>query len=253
MGCVFGRSFCLFMTGVLLSGCLTTAEAVKKYPVGTTVRDAVVLGSKQIPLPPGKWEVYASNEGQSSFSSPLNQLVLVNTENKRLPRAVALSTNVEGGARGYGWNTMKACSRNDMHHRLTEDDTPGGRQACWFINHTRMTRTNKTPRVLRAALDRVIAKGRPLPLTSVYVGMRVADSLDYLTIRYYFNPESDGFAPPRVTTWRSNDWHRDRVHEDPKKVDYVESVKRWGEVWYSKVKAGFAGKLAATAGRPKTK
>lgn len=243
---MFHRLTITCLTTFLLSGCMT-AEVVKKYPAGTIVRDAVVLGSKQIPLPPGKWEVYGSSEGQSSFSSPLNNLILVNTENKNLPKAVVLYTNVEGGGRGFGWNTMKACGRNDMHHRLTEENTPGGRQACWFVNHTRMTRTNKTPQFIRAALDRVIAEGRPLPLTSVYVGMRIADSLDFLTIRYYFNPESDGFAPPKVTTWRSNDWHRDLVHRDSKKVEYVELIKRWGEGWFPKVKSGFEGKLASTA------
>jgi hypothetical protein len=198
MKSVLDRSFLFLVVGLLMSGCVT-AEAINKYPVGTIVRDAVVLGPKQIPLPPGNWEVYGSAEAQTGFSSPVNVLVLANAENKRLPRAVTIFANVAGASRGTGgWTSLKACSRKDMHHRVTEVDTTGGDQACWFINHGKLTRTNRTPKYFRDALDRVIAKGRKLPLTSIYVEMRVADTFDYLTVRYYFNPESDGFEPPNT-------------------------------------------------------
>lgn len=251
---IMGRLLITMASVVLISGCVTTGEVEKKYPVGTIVRDMVKLGSKQIPLPPGDWEVYGVAETQSSLGSPLNTLVLVNNRNRRLPSAVALFSNVEGAGRGDGgWVSLKTCSRNDMIHRTTEQNTAGGRQACWYINHTRMTRTGRTPAHLRAALDRVIEKGGRLPLTSVYVGMHLADSFDYLTVRYYYNPEADGFPPPRVTDWRSNDWHHDRLHEDPKKIEYVDMIKGWGASWFSRLKAGFSGKLGTMSQTLKTK
>lgn len=231
-------------SAVLISGCVTTAAVVKNYPEGSTVEDQIIIDKRVIPLPPGKWEVFASREVQSSQGTPTNAMILANTEPGTRMIAIRLSANVAGANRGGNWAKLKACTRTDMHFSFDDKSLTNGEHACWFINHTRMTRFARANKMITEAFEKVIARGIKLPLTSVYAGFRVSNGLNLVTVRYYFNPEAEGFDPPRNAAWSTNDWHKDRVYTDPKKVAYIEKTQKWGEVWFSKVKAGFEGKLS---------
>lgn len=176
----------------------------------------------------------------------MNKMVLVAIDKKSPIFAVQLAANVDGANLGGSWIKPKGCTRTDIHFNFDENTSNGADHACWYINHTRLTRSSRMPKYITDALDRAISRGVKLPLTSIVVRFGVSNGLNFVSLRVYFNPELEGFEPPRTAGWSTNDWHKDRVYTDAKKVAYIEKIKKWGEVWYPKVKAGFAGKLAGT-------
>lgn len=228
---------------MLVTGCQTTGEILKMYPKGASYSGYLTIGKKQVPLPPGEWEVFASRATSNSSGLPFVAIVLGNKDRNAEALAVRFHTNVEV-SNGYGWVLLKACSRTNMHHVFAPQNIEGSGQRCWFVNHSRMTRTGNSTNVLTEALDRAKDLGVKLPVTSVYTGFRVSDTHDILTVRVYFNPETQGFEPPKQSAWATNDWHKDRIYTDNKKVAYVEKIKKWAAAYFSKVEAGFKGKLA---------
>jgi hypothetical protein len=231
---------------VLATACQTTDTATARYSVGTAVTDSLQIGSKQIPLPAGKWTVASHRISPSTAGTPMHHVALVDTRKNAKAILVVFSINVEGANRGMaGWQTLPACFRDDMHFAYAGESVAGGNQACWFINHSPMTTTNRSAQIYRDVMDYVKSHGIRVPINTIYAGYRIADSLDALTIHYYFNPEADGFVPPSATNWRSSDWHKDRVYLDPSKVAYIEKMKRQGADLFEQLKLGFAGKLTA--------
>ena len=62
---------------------------------------------------------------------------------------------------------------------------------------------------------------------------------EFLSVRYFFNPENEGFGRQTNNNWSSSDWHIDNVSRDPKKITYIDSLKKWGAAWLPKMKSGF--------------
>ena len=134
------RIVALFALAILIAGCQTTGEVLKKYPVGASYNGQVLVGKKQIPLPPGDWEIFASRVSQNSSGVPFLSLVLGNKDRTADVLAVGLHTNTEV-SNGNGWVILKACGRTNMLHVDAPDNIEGSAQRCWFVNHSRMTRS----------------------------------------------------------------------------------------------------------------
>ena len=201
-----------------------------------------------IPLPAGEWTVSGvrrtTSEGfySGQASAPILRMVLVNP--KANPSAIYIRTTIGAGS-GFGWSLHSWCRRRDMLHRTTRINIEGGDQECWWINHIRMSRSSRTPPEFDQAFDYARRNKIQIPINAIQVGYRLADNDGFLTLQYFFNPEAEGFAPPRRAAWSTSDWHRDRIGNDPKKVAYIDQVKDWGRAWLPKVKVGFDGKLAS--------
>jgi hypothetical protein len=239
------RIITLFVVILLVVGCQTTSEALKQYPVGASYSGEVLIGKKQIPLPPGDWEIFASKIKYNSSQLPFVSLILGNKDRQSPALALHIHSNLEASWSGNGLVVYRYCSRTNMHHVFDRDSLEGGEQECWFVNHSRMTRPNVGgSNVLVAGLERAKKLGVKLPVTAITAGFRFANSYDLLNLRIYFNPEAEGFDPPKQSAWATNDWHKDRIYTDQKKVAYVEKVKKWAEEFFPKVEAGFKGKLA---------
>jgi hypothetical protein len=238
------REFSAGCAAMLLAGCATTSAFEKAYPAGKAVGNHVTVGTKSVPLPPGNWVVAAHDTTTSSASTPLAGLALVNTAPKAHAVLVTIYTNVEVSNGGFGWTTLKACSRDDMIFVDAPENHESGPQRCRYINHSGTTRAASTAKMLKDTLDFAQARRLPIPSTAVYAGFRLADSYDALTVRYYFNPETQGFAESRTPAWRYNDWHRDHSAYDERKTRYLDGMKAWGVQVIAAMRAGFAGKPA---------
>jgi len=231
---------------LLVGGCQTTIDTPKKFPVGSIYKNYIHAGKKQIPLPPGNWEVFASKNFYNDDQTPFAALILGNTDRDAPALTVRILSNLEIGSLADGYVLWRYCSRTNMHHAYDRDSVSGGDQACWFVNHSRMTRPNyRGSNYLVAGLRRAKELGVKLPVTAITAGFRFANQYDLLNVRIYFNPEAEGFSPPKQSAWATNDWHKDRIYTDHKKVAYVEKVKKWAEAFFPKVEAGFNGKLGA--------
>lgn len=234
-------AFILFSTGI--------APAQR---VGDTVRGYVQLETGiaakiQVPLPEGDWLAVSRSVARSSVSNvPIIQSYLVQVSaNRALQRAIFIETNYEFP--NYGWNVPRECNRSDVFYREPSDTRGfGGDRGykCLTVNHIQMTTSAKSSQASKDAYAWVWAHTTGMPTTLIGATYDISDGKRFLRVTYFRNPEADGFAPPRDSSWRSSDWHKDRLPGDPKKLAYMNDVKAWALQWKARVEAGFGGKLA---------
>ena len=225
-------------------GCVTAlGQFEKDFNISKSVANPVAIGSKQVPLPPGNWIIASRGVTTNNLNDTLLRLILINADANSDSMAVEILTNAEASNSGVGWRPLETCTRKDLLSPSPSAAYSAGDEECWFINHSTMTRSSRTSDLRSQALNFAHSQGVKIPVNSVYVGYRFADAQDYLTVRYFFNPEAKNLAPPTYAAWRNSDWHRDRIQNFPRKLAYFEELKQWGEGWFSNLKAGFAGKL----------
>lgn len=237
------RVFAMFAVLVLTVGCQTTGEILKKFSVDSVHEGFVSVGNKQIPLLPGEWQVLATETSSSSDFTPVLSIMLGSMEKKAGAFAITIHTNIDSSG-GWGWALKSACLKKQLLHVRSIEAIEGTGEGCWFLNHL-MLAYLKRGSFASKAFDSVKRNGVVLPKTSVYTGFRFSDTHEILEVRYFYNPEVEGFEPPHQLRWKNNDWHKDQIHLDLKRVAYVEKMKKWAEAFFSKVETGFRGKLVS--------
>jgi hypothetical protein len=230
--------------------------SLKINPVGSVFADAFPVGDKRIPLPPGVWTVIGSEikkDGDPAFHLAY---MLVNIEDNVVRAATEVYASLaikkagsggllSGGARNGGWVTHRSCSRDDMHFVKVFSNVRLGDQDCWWINHWRMHRVGSGDSEHWIESRKYLEQNRiRAPMDMIGVSFRFANEVDYLTVNYFFDPATEGFAPIgdaywSIGTWESSEWHPDRVKKEEKKLAYIKRLISWGEAWHRKVKASF--------------
>lgn len=227
-----------------LAGCQTTNSKLDTIISQGTVVSGEYLttnGRVKVPLPEGNWIVAGSGYRRFGYDNPIEEIVLVQVEDGTAVRYVEVRSDV--AASPNGWKQSTFCERKDIHYIQKTSNVAKGNQDCWGINHYRMTLSGDIPPYMQETRDYIVKNSIKSPLNAIAVEYRFADRSHMVEASYFFNPEVDGFDPPKDAQWSTSDWHRDRVYMDPKKVDYIEELKVWGKDWFPTVKAGFEGKL----------
>jgi hypothetical protein len=113
---------------------------------------------------------------------------------------------------------------------------------CYVINHRVNALTGTGTGFGREAYLWLEQRGIKVPSTMINVEYhRSAIPGNALYIWYYFNPEYDGFSPSADSAWTRNDWHKDFINRDVKKVAYVDALKSWATAMAPVVDRGFRG------------
>jgi|TARA_R110000751_G_scaffold22366_2_gene63069 hypothetical protein len=227
----------------VLAACQTTnAKLDDISPQGSILTGEYLTanGRVKVPLPEGEWIVAGSGYRRVGYENPIEEVILVQVDDGTVIHYIEIRTDI--AASPIGWKKSTFCERNDIHYIKKISNVPAGSQDCWGINHFRMTFTGKIPLYMEEARTYIVDHKIRSPLNALAVEYRLADKPHFLDVKYFFNPEADGFEPPKIAEWATSDWHRDRVYMDPKKVAYIKKLKSWGEDWHTKVKAGFEGK-----------
>ncbi len=127
------------MISLLLMGCQTTSKGSSSASPGTLLQGVIKIGigSQQVPLPEGTWEVAASEVTRNNASTHIQAMTLFQRQGSKVSKAIYISTPLDAGNNGYV--QVKNCRRDDMHYRQTEIDIIGGDQDCKWVNHYRVT------------------------------------------------------------------------------------------------------------------
>lgn len=222
----------------LLAGCVTTPATQTSVRTGAAYQSAIDVGNVQVPLPDGKWLVAGSAVSLNNNRTPIEKLFLVNEDNGVMRGAVIIDTNRV--PESYGWAYYKQCERKDVHFAKKLANYDGGEQDCYLVNHLSAYFTDQTLKDPRYAQtqDYLIKHGLKNPTHVVSADFRVADRMNFVSARYYFNPEADGL-PPAPGDWSATEWHKDRIQAFPDRKAYVEKIVAWADAWHPKVVAGF--------------
>lgn len=238
------KQFLMVVTVAALTACQTTSEKISAIADrGEVFVDtySAANGRVAVPLPSGEWIVAGADVSKASYANQIEETMLVNVVGGQVNGYVEIRTPLSASTNG--WVKSSLCDRSDIHHVFKLSNTAGGVQDCWGINHYRMTIAGKVPAYIEQTRDYIVSHKINSPLNAIAVEYRFADKPYFVDVKYFFNPEVDGFTPPKIAEWATSDWHRDRVYMDPAKVAYIDKIKTWGREWYPKVKAGFEGNL----------
>jgi hypothetical protein len=211
---------------------------------------SVTLQGRNVPLPPGTWQKVAEETVPSTIQgAPTNGMILnvmlIRAEAGRVLGMVHVSTNREPSVTFSGWATFSECSRSDIHAVRAASNTPR-QQDCWTLNHGVMVRGNNANPFVNRYFDAAASLGG-MPPTMLRVTCRRADTLNYLTVQYYFAPEAAGFAPSREP-WNTSPWHRDRL--DDARRTYVQRLVAWAPAAQAAVGRGFRGDAVQALAAP---
>lgn len=208
-----------------LAACQTTASSPPLHQ--EYVGEFRFSNGQVLPLPEGRWTSVASVHRRNNHNNLLETVTLVATQNDQVTGLVVGRTNIDS-ARG-GWTVPRRCQRNDTH--LAEVESYNTRDTfCWGIVHADFSKNihGYWGEVLSPYFDYLRGQGIKAPKAMIDVELYKAKPSRFLTARYYWNPEAEGFAAPDVAVWQNSDWNVSNVARDPKKTAYLDRLKSWG-------------------------
>lgn len=111
-----------------------------------------------------------------------------------------------------------------------------------IINHIRISFDEKASQANKEAYKYIIDNKLVMPGNFILTYHRFTGASiksKFLEYSIYVNPEVDGFDPPTNSEWASSDWNTLKINSDPKKVAYIEKLKKEGAVFHQKLKEAF--------------
>lgn len=236
------------------------AQSIHKMPIGTEVEGVATVGRVQIPLPPGKWTLIGTNETWINSLSgqqpvPIGYAYLALIEKDRLIGFITASAPTQTSTIVRIWD--KQCERTDLYFLDAAPKYNTREQSCFLVVH--MARNWTAGANMGAGLEAAYTwlAGHPKivkPATMLLVRHSNVRANDFVEVEYNFSPEAYGFGPPRDRSAAGNDWHRDKLKNDPARDAFAQAVVAWAKdnqkrvldgVIYRKAEAGAKLEFAA--------
>ena len=211
-----------------LSSAFAQLSHLQPLPIAT---NTIKICKMTVALPAGDWRILNTREGRVTGGSAgaeteTKYLVRVNEKNQFV--AAVSMTAPKFSTLSSSW-TDSVCQRTDMLW-IKQTDGNFNFPACLFINHLKSFWTN----VPNNEFDKMIFDWYrnnkvEMPSVALNVGYRKYFAGDYINVAYQINPELMGFATDTGTAWANSQWHSGLIKDDAKKVQYVDSLKKWAE------------------------
>jgi len=232
------KQFIIFISlAFLLTGCITPGS-IKTNPIGKVYKNSIQLRNKIIPLPVGEWKVIG--RGFRTEEKYFELYLLKETKRGEIHSTIVITADTLNNEY-TGYKSSKYCKRINVHHVVVKNNARQRAQDCWLINHIRMS-VNPKRAALKEAYNYLESNRFVLPKNMIQVFHRFTGKYKkskFLTVSYYYNPEVEGFEPPTEANWSSSDWHPLQINKDPKKVKYIERLKKEGAIMHEKIREGF--------------
>jgi hypothetical protein len=219
------------------------AVAQAQLKVGDTYSGSIKVSSSNggiyLALPEGSWTLASLEEWRDrNVNAPMVSGGLVWLDGRKVKQIIWFTA----GNDANGWLVPEFCARKDIFFLKSDQNRRGRETRCWGINHVGMTLGSNASKWSSEAYQWVARNSEGMPKTMLDVDFYRASGAKYLRVAYYYNPEIEGFSAPRESAWRASEWHKDVVVGDPKRVEYLERLKAWGEKWQPQVEAAFSGR-----------
>ena len=223
--------------GLVMTGCVTP-DVKETVSLEKVYENSISLRNKTIPLPKGKWKVIGS--GYQKDDAYFEVVLMKEIDEKQIDSFALIVTNSKHNKYNR-YYPSKYCKRIDVHHVVVKNNKHRGTQDCWLINHYRMYVKPSRP-ALKEAYEYLTSNKYTLPKIMInsyhrFTGRYVNSK--YLEVYYYFNPEVEGFEPPTITEWSTTSWNPLQINKYPKKVAYIERMKKECAILHDQIRDGF--------------
>lgn len=222
------------------TGCASVPNLVKKYPVGSEHTGAIEFRNKSVYLPEGEWRVIGS--GKAGNKSSFFEIILIKLAgNKVLNDWIFIKVETNYTDRPYGYAKDNCFDKCNYHHIVVNNNKDGGAHDAWLVQH-RSTCFNTKRKAFKEAYNYIKDNDYIIPTIFIesfhrFTGKQIKRK--YLIVRYYKNPEAEGFSPPISSDWATSDWHPLHINKFPKKVGYIEDIIKSNEIMHEQLKKGF--------------
>lgn len=230
--------FLIALLFILFSGCAHYPNPIKDNPLGKKYQNSVNLRNMELPLPEGEWTVIG--RGYTPDHNYV-QLILAKNIGNRHHSIVFITTN--SGSNMYsGYFPCKELDRTNMLHVISNNNSSGGAQDGWYIDHVRIAFGKLITQANKESYEYIVDNKIVMPGNFIKTGHRFTGAnikSKYLTYSIFINPEVQGFDPPTNAEWPSSDWNILKINSDPKKVAFIKKLKEKGAVFHEKLKNAF--------------
>ncbi|MFO1059247.1 MAG: hypothetical protein U1E53_20055 [Dongiaceae bacterium] len=258
---------------VLLLACVSPAAADDALP---EVEGSFAMLGMQVPLPGGPWHLVAEAQQPAPAGRPvLHGAVLASLSGTTVAGLVVIQAAIDSEAVGSG--LPGACSRSDLHWTEIRSGAGSLLAVCSYVTHLVHAAGPGSAAVWTAADRAIRSQGWTVPATWLAVGFRIADDIDLLDVRYYFNPDLLGMPPvaaraepagggwlggaasiygsvraaiagegvPHDPRWVASPWSPAAVADDPRRAAAIAGLVAWAHPALRALRSGFAGRAAA--------
>lgn len=219
-----------------------TAE-VPDERIGRLYQKEMLVGIHDIPLPlpPGDWELVATDKKYNAPRSDVDGVMLVRIEEGKLTGVIKAGASSVLATNGYA--PAKFCNFPLAFVKTIRSNISGGFQDCWAIIPWVMKRsitTSKMGEVLYRYLEENETEYARNFLTA---GFRKATKNKMLVAFYAFNPELEGIDPALVIHGPDSEWAPLNYKKDPKKIKMIDELSEWAKEWDQTVTEAFGAGL----------
>jgi uncharacterized membrane protein len=168
----------------LLALAIASPLATSAVPRAATFRDFVEIEGKDVPLPPGTWQV----TGRSLSDARLVSLALLRLDGRAAAAAILIQVNRQDAS--VAWSDPPGCSRTDLYYariRYAGDHDVSCAYAA-YVDAASGTGAAVDP-AWRTTLQRAAQAGWTLPAEWVVSAFCLGDRHDALEVRYFFPAE----------------------------------------------------------------
>ncbi|MCG8335606.1 MAG: hypothetical protein MJE63_13885 [Proteobacteria bacterium] len=231
-----GLLFQLLVVLLVVVGCGNKLEETKySLEKGKVYQESITINGNVIPLGEGDWhlvsyEVNARGYIKARFFK-LNGNVLDS-------RVTVVSKDASD--RGNGYTESKAYLKPNIHYIEQISNFRGGEQECWLVNHVPDETFTSKSNIDNDTMKFIRSRSIQFPKTMIQAFHHFAGVDNYLNVKYYYNPELEGFEPDDATSDATSVWDQTQVHLDEDKVNYIESIKKKGSQLHALLKEGLA-------------
>jgi len=234
----------LALTAIAALVAIPASSIAQNVPAeGSTIKGNLVIGRSTFALPPGEWKVVAV--GSADTTSTGSRSDIAETASVRLVQLAANGTFIASiwtqapltSARAPGRWIDSTCDRKDLLHRDDFNVNPFFPE-CLVINHIVLFLANAPANAFeRRAWDWFEKNSVKRPATVLSAFYRKYFSGDYVGVNVAVNPEFFGQEPSLKTAWTESEWHPLVIKNDPKRLAFVESFKKWSYVMAENAKS----------------
>lgn len=221
---------------VAICGCVNPSF-IKDNHLGKKYSGSITVENKTVPLPDGEWIVVGRGYGDSY---DYGEVLLAQVSARRIAKCIIIRSDASTNSFS-GYRAAEDAQRTDLYHVVVKSNTTGEPLDFWYVSHYIMSVTPK-----REAVKQFFeyCKVNSITMPKLFIRSRhtltgVGMKHKYLNVEYYYNPDVEGFDTSKEDNWGTSSWHYLRIKDDPKKVSYMEKIKRDNEMMHEKLRDGF--------------
>jgi len=207
---------------------------------GDVYRGMVSVEGKQVPLPPGEWQIAGravAASGDTTARHAVVSLALVRLRGMAVDAAVLVQTNrLDSEA---AWGKATACERSDLYFARVRYESDHDGSCAYSAYVVPAARYEEVDPAWKQAMLRGTGSGWRLPSRWVEAAYRISDPRDAVQVRYLFDPAGgDGkvsdAAIHALVDWTEANWYavgsgfRNRLGEDAGLPDWRQATDAAG-------------------------